>query len=63
MIEFALAAERIILLCVGDTREESKGEGKGGKERRKWLAVFLASPCKVQLLRGTKFHVNGTWYL
>lgn len=42
MIEFALAADRIFLLCVGDTREEGKGEGKGGKERRRCLAVFLA---------------------
>ena len=47
MIEFALAADVIFLLCVGYTREESKGggkgEGKGGKERRRrCLAVFLA---------------------
>lgn len=35
----------IFLLRVGDTREESKGggkgEGKAGKERRRCLAVFL----------------------
>ena len=35
----------VFLLCVGHTREESKEgekqEGRGGKERRRCLAVFL----------------------
>lgn len=57
MIEFALAADMIFLLCVGDAVEEIRLKKKEGRKEigAVWLSS-LHSECKVQTLCSTMFY-------
>lgn len=65
MIEFALAADMIFLLCVGDTKEEGRKREKEGRKEGGdvWLSS-LPSACKAQALCGTMFpgSVKCRWH-